>query len=71
MQSYTPDNCRSQLMKKATNTLILDAYNANPSSMKLAIENVAEIKNENTILILGDMKELGEDSLKEHQAIVI
>ncbi|MGI6292463.1 MAG: UDP-N-acetylmuramoyl-tripeptide--D-alanyl-D-alanine ligase [Bacteroidales bacterium] len=70
LQSYTPDNCRSQLMKKATNTLILDAYNANPSSMKLAIENVAEIKNENTILILGDMKELGEDSLKEHQAIV-
>ncbi len=69
LHTYTPSNCRSQLMKKGTNTLILDAYNANPSSMELAIKNIAEIDNASKVLILGDMKELGKDSLKEHQAI--
>ncbi len=68
--NYQPSNSRSQLLKKASNTIILDAYNANPSSMKLAIENLANMKGENKVLLLGAMAELGKDSLSEHQAII-
>lgn len=68
--NYTPSNSRSQLIKLASNTIILDAYNANPGSMTAAIENFAVMKGDKKILLLGDMKELGEDSLKEHAAIV-
>lgn len=70
IEAYTPTNSRSQLVKKGTNQIIVDAYNANPSSMKLAIENFAKAKEENKILVLGAMAELGVDSVKEHQQIV-
>ncbi|SDS26078.1 UDP-N-acetylmuramoyl-tripeptide--D-alanyl-D-alanine ligase [Polaribacter sp. KT25b] len=67
---YTPTNNRSQIIKSKTNTIILDAYNANPSSMKVAIENFEAIKTTSKAIILGDMFELGKESLQEHQAIV-
>ncbi len=70
LENYTPSNSRSQLIEKGGNKILLDAYNANPTSMKAAIENFAEIKWENKILVLGDMLELGDDTLTEHQAIV-
>jgi UDP-N-acetylmuramoyl-tripeptide--D-alanyl-D-alanine ligase len=70
IEEYSPSNSRSQLMKKGSNTIILDAYNANPSSMKLAIENLANMKAENKVLVLGAMAELGGDSIEEHKNIV-
>lgn len=70
IESYTPSNSRSQLMEKGTNKIILDAYNANPSSMKLAIENFANKNAENKILMLGAMAELGNASLQEHEEII-
>jgi UDP-N-acetylmuramoyl-tripeptide--D-alanyl-D-alanine ligase len=66
---YQPDNNRSQVIKKESNTYILDAYNANPSSMTAAIENLAEMTAPNKVLILGDMYELGEGSAEEHRKI--
>lgn len=66
---YVPGNMRSQVIKKSTNTIILDAYNANPSSMQAAIENMAAMNANNKVLILGDMFELEEEAAKEHQAI--
>jgi len=68
--AYQPTNNRSQLIKKGSNTYILDAYNANPSSMALALENFAEWNVPDKVLILGDMAELGEHSLNEHKAIL-
>lgn len=68
--NYIPSNSRSQLIKKGTNTFILDAYNANPASMKVAIENFAHMQGTNKILLLGGMMELGDESEKEHKAIV-
>lgn len=70
IENYIPANSRSQLVKKDSNTIILDAYNANPSSMKLAIENFAKNNTENKILMLGAMAELGKESLQEHQQII-
>ena len=70
LESYVPSNSRSQLLKKDSNTIILDAYNANPSSMKLAIENFAKMPGDNKILMLGGMMELGEESHQEHINIV-
>jgi UDP-N-acetylmuramoyl-tripeptide--D-alanyl-D-alanine ligase len=70
IENYAPSNSRSQLIEKGTNKIILDAYNANPSSMKLAIENFARLHAENKILMLGGMAELGEESLEEHQLII-
>ncbi|RUT71004.1 UDP-N-acetylmuramoyl-tripeptide--D-alanyl-D-alanine ligase [Flavobacterium cupreum] len=70
IESYTPDNNRSQLLKKGTNQIILDAYNANPSSMAVAIANFIQLDNPNKIMILGDMFELGSESSKEHKIIV-
>jgi UDP-N-acetylmuramoyl-tripeptide--D-alanyl-D-alanine ligase len=69
IEAYTPSNNRSQVMKQDSNTVIMDAYNANPSSMKAAIENFAGIKASKKVLLLGAMMELGENSIKEHQAI--
>lgn len=69
IENYTPSNSRSQLVEKGTNKIILDAYNANPSSMKLAIENFAKLPAVNKVLMLGGMAELGEESLPEHKAI--
>lgn len=70
LENYIPENNRSQLITKNTNSIILDAYNANPSSMKVAIENFLQLENPNKILVLGDMFELGADSMKEHEGIV-
>ena len=70
IETYNPGNSRSQMVNKDTNHIILDAYNANPSSMKLAIENMAHMKAENKVLFLGGMMELGLDSLNEHQKII-
>lgn len=67
---YQPTNNRSQIIQTKSNTLILDAYNANPSSMKAAIENFASGNFENKSLILGDMAELGNDSQEEHIAVL-
>ena len=70
IENYHPSNSRSQLIEKDSNKIILDAYNANPSSMKLAIENFAKIHAEKKVLMLGGMAEMGEASLLEHQAVL-
>lgn len=70
IESYTPTNSRSQLLQKNSNRIILDAYNANPTSMKAAIENFAKTEGNEKILALGAMAELGADSLKEHDDII-
>lgn len=70
IEGYAPSNSRSQLLEVGTNHIILDAYNANPSSMKVAIENFAKLKADRKIVLLGGMMELGEDSIAEHQALV-
>lgn len=68
--AYAPDNSRSQLIEKGSNKIILDAYNANPTSMKAAIENFTKLHADKKILLLGGMMELGEESIDEHKAIV-
>lgn len=70
IEEYAPSNSRSQLIIKGTNSIILDAYNANPTSMKAAIENFAHLKAPKKVLMLGGMMELGVDSAMEHQAIL-
>ncbi|MBL7887440.1 MAG: UDP-N-acetylmuramoyl-tripeptide--D-alanyl-D-alanine ligase [Flavobacterium sp.] len=70
IESYIPENNRSQLLTKGTNEIILDAYNANPSSMKVALENFLQLNKSNKVIVIGDMFELGEESLNEHKAIV-
>ncbi|WP_035668251.1 UDP-N-acetylmuramoyl-tripeptide--D-alanyl-D-alanine ligase [Flavobacterium sp. 83] len=70
LESYIPENNRSQLLTKGTNQIILDAYNANPSSMSVAIANFVQLDNPNKIMVLGDMFELGQESQQEHKAIV-
>jgi UDP-N-acetylmuramoyl-tripeptide--D-alanyl-D-alanine ligase len=70
IENYAPSNSRSQLIEKNGKKIILDAYNANPSSMKLAIDNFASMPGENKILVLGAMAELGKDSLQEHETIL-
>ncbi len=70
IENYAPTNSRSQLLKWKGNDVILDAYNANPSSMQLAIENFAKLNAANKIVCIGAMKELGNTSLSEHQALI-
>jgi UDP-N-acetylmuramoyl-tripeptide--D-alanyl-D-alanine ligase len=70
IEAYAPSNSRSQLLQKDSNTIILDAYNANPSSMKAAIENFARLPAKKKVLMLGGMAELGAESLEEHRQIV-
>ncbi len=70
LENYVPTNSRSQLLHKNSNKIILDAYNANPTSMQLAIENFAQMGGNKKVLVLGGMMELGEGSVKEHSAIV-
>ena len=70
ISDYMPANNRSQLTKTERNTLIVDAYNANPTSMMAAIDNFELMEGENKVAILGDMLELGEQSAIEHQNIV-
>lgn len=66
LSAYTPSNMRSQVIKKGTNTIILDAYNANPNSMAAAIENISSMNATNKVLIIGDMFELEGEAEKEH-----
>ena len=70
LENYLPTNSRSQIVKSKTNTIILDAYNANPSSLEASIKNFAEIVADNKILMIGDMLELGEYSEVEHRNIL-
>lgn len=67
---YKPQNNRSQLTETGRNSLVVDAYNANPTSMAAALENFSMIKAQDKMLILGDMRELGEASDAEHRKIV-
>jgi len=69
IEEYTPTNNRSQIINKKGHTIILDAYNANPSSMNAALENFKQTTGTHKILILGDMFELGTTAKEEHQAI--
>lgn len=69
IREYAPRNNRSQIIKKGEITILLDAYNANPSSMEAAIENLKSMKASRKSVILGDMNELGEDSEAEHRKI--
>ncbi|MDO9001226.1 MAG: UDP-N-acetylmuramoyl-tripeptide--D-alanyl-D-alanine ligase [Bacteroidota bacterium] len=70
LENYLPNMNRSQLIKTSRNTILLDAYNANPDSMTAAIENFANYNSEKKLLLLGDMFELGEYSKDEHQKIL-
>ena len=70
IEGFVPQNNRSQMLAINSNEIILDAYNANPSSMVVALENFFQLENKNKIAILGDMFELGGESLEEHQSIV-
>jgi UDP-N-acetylmuramoyl-tripeptide--D-alanyl-D-alanine ligase len=70
IEAYAPSNSRSQLIKQNGNNIILDAYNANPTSMRAAIENFASLQAKNKVLMLGGMAELGTESLEEHRGIV-
>ncbi|HUH28669.1 UDP-N-acetylmuramoyl-tripeptide--D-alanyl-D-alanine ligase [Gelidibacter sp.] len=70
IEAYTPTNSRSQILKKDSNTIIMDAYNANPTSMMAALENFKQLHQENKIIFLGDMFELGNTAETEHQSIV-
>jgi UDP-N-acetylmuramoyl-tripeptide--D-alanyl-D-alanine ligase len=66
---YAPTNNRSQIVQKDTNTVLLDAYNANPSSMALSVSNFAQMAGARKVVILGDMLELGQESEAEHRAL--
>ncbi|GGB14926.1 UDP-N-acetylmuramoyl-tripeptide--D-alanyl-D-alanine ligase [Mucilaginibacter rubeus] len=70
IESYQPKNNRSQIVQTATNTLICDYYNANPSSMFVAIENVGKIEAKRKVLILGDMFEMGPEAAVEHASVI-
>ncbi|MGY5351180.1 UDP-N-acetylmuramoyl-tripeptide--D-alanyl-D-alanine ligase [Wenyingzhuangia sp. IMCC45533] len=70
IESYIPTNNRSQIIEKNSNQIILDAYNANPTSMEAAIDNLNSLSDEKKVVILGDMFELGEATHKEHAQIV-
>ena len=70
IENYTPSNSRSQLIQQNSNTIILDAYNANPGSMKAAIENFAAMEGNKKVLLLGSMMELGTESEKEHRGLI-
>lgn len=70
IETYIPENNRSQLLRIDSNQIILDAYNANPSSMAVAITNFLQLENQNKVMILGDMFELGDESPQEHKLIV-
>jgi len=70
IENYTPTNNRSQLLETKTNTILLDAYNANPMSIEKAIQNMVQIEQDSKVMILGDMFELGEESEKEHINII-
>lgn len=70
LSGYKAENNRSEVIQKEKNKILLDAYNANPSSVRAALENFSKINHQNKVVILGDMFELGEFSEQEHQAMV-
>ncbi len=70
IESYHPTNHRSQIIEKGNNTIIMDAYNANPTSMMAALENFKQLEKGNKVMVLGDMFELGDSAEIEHQEIV-
>ena len=70
LEEYVPTNNRSEFRQTEHNSLIIDAYNANPTSMAAALENFRQIQAENKMAILGEMRELGADSATEHQKVV-
>lgn len=70
IKNYIPTNNRSQVIKKKNNTILMDAYNANPSSTIVALDNLNKTTHQKKTVILGDMFELGDYSTKEHQNIV-
>ncbi len=70
IEAYKPSNKRSQVLEKNGNTIILDAYNANPTSMEAALQNFAKMNSDSKVAVLGDMLEMGKVSLKEHHQIL-
>lgn len=70
IEKYMPENNRSQIMKTSRNTLVVDAYNANPTSMDAALENFMNNSDSPKAVILGDMLELGEESFREHTLVI-
>ena len=70
IEEYTPTNNRSQVYKSDNNTLILDCYNANPTSMKSALDSFTMMKADNKVFVIGDMRELGEESQREHERVL-
>ena len=70
LESYLPENNRSQVIEKKGHKIILDAYNANPTSMRAALENFRQMAGDHKTLFLGDMFELGQEAKEEHQNIV-
>lgn len=70
IEAYTPENNRSQLIQRGSQTIILDAYNANPTSMEAALRNLQEQKASHTVAFMGDMFEIGATALQEHQNIL-
>ena len=70
ISAYVPSNKRSQMTKTERNTLIVDAYNANPTSMAAALENFSNVSAASKVALLGDMLELGEESMSEHVAVI-
>ncbi|MBR4788758.1 MAG: UDP-N-acetylmuramoyl-tripeptide--D-alanyl-D-alanine ligase [Bacteroidales bacterium] len=70
LEGYVPSNQRSQMQRTESNTLVIDAYNANPSSMGVALDNLFGMDATRKVALLGDMRELGEDSVAEHVALV-
>ena len=70
IEAYVPSNNRSQMTRTERNTLIVDAYNANPTSMAAALDNFADVEASYKVALLGDMLELGEESVAEHVAVI-
>jgi len=70
LEAYQPNNNRSQFIDSGCNKIIMDAYNANPSSMQVALENFSRAEEGNKVVILGGMKEMGDDSAVEHRKLV-
>ncbi|HNZ71518.1 MAG TPA: cyanophycin synthetase, partial [Prolixibacteraceae bacterium] len=70
IENYVPSNNRSQVMKLNSNVIIVDCYNANPSSMEVSVRNFMQMKSQSKTMILGDMLELGDESETEHRKIV-
>ena len=70
LENYVPSNNRSQFIRSKKNEIVMDAYNANPVSMYHAIKNFRNISDDNHLLIIGDMRELGCESINEHKEIL-